>query len=215
MRRPVLFLALAASGLIFAAAAYDAIGREEATDQLILPTNPITLRSPADFAAIDDLSARSIALFQEAGKVIQSPRCMNCHPRTDRPTQTDAMRPHQPLALRGPDGHGPIGGVGCKTCHGDANYDPARVPGNPRWALAPAAMAWQGRSLAQICTQIKDLKRNGDKSLAALIVHFSKDDLVGWAWRPGGGRIPAPGTQEQMGALIKAWVETGASCPVT
>ena len=92
MRRPVLFLALAALGLIFAAGAYDAIGREEATDQPILPTNPITLKSPADFAAIDDLSARSIALFQEAGKVIQSPRCMNCHPRTDRPTQTDAMR---------------------------------------------------------------------------------------------------------------------------
>ena len=26
-------------------------------------------------------AARSVALFTEMGKVIQSPRCLNCHPR--------------------------------------------------------------------------------------------------------------------------------------
>ena len=30
---------------------------------------------------------------------------------------------------------------------------------------------------------------------------------------PGGTREPAPGTQEQFGALIAAWIETGAACP--
>ena len=35
--------------------------------------------------------ARSIALFRKAGKVFQSPRCLNCHPAGDRPTQTDRM----------------------------------------------------------------------------------------------------------------------------
>lgn len=74
-------------------------------------------------------------------------------------------------------------------------------------------MAWQGKTLGLICNQIKDTKRNGGKSLTALIQHLSEDDLVGWAWHPGGGRNPAPGTQKQMGELIKAWVETGASCP--
>ena len=32
------------------------------------------------FAAIADKNERAIALFNEAGKVIQNPRCMNCHP---------------------------------------------------------------------------------------------------------------------------------------
>ena len=43
-----------------------------------------------------DANARSIALFREAGKVIQSPRCLNCHPVGDRPTQTDRLEPHRP-----------------------------------------------------------------------------------------------------------------------
>jgi hypothetical protein len=74
-------------------------------------------------------------------------------------------------------------------------------------------MAWQGRSLGQICTQIKDPKRNGGKDMAALIHHMSEDTLVGWAWSPGKGRAPAPGTQAEFGNLIKAWAANGAYCP--
>jgi len=39
--------------------------------------------------------------------------------------------------------------------------------------------------------------------------HIAKDDLLAWAWSPGAGRMPAPGTQEQLGNLIQAWIETG------
>src|SRR6476659_7515004 len=45
------------------------------------------LRSPKDFASIADRAERSRALFVEAGKVIASPRCQNCHPVGDRPSQ--------------------------------------------------------------------------------------------------------------------------------
>src|SRR5438309_363319 len=51
------------------------------------------------------------------------------------------------------------------------------------------------------------------RALAGLIRHLSEDSLVGWAWSPGLGRTPAPGTQAQFGDLAKAWVETGAQCP--
>jgi len=74
-------------------------------------------------------------------------------------------------------------------------------------------MAWQGKSLGQICEQIKDTKRNGGKDMAALIHHMAEDSLVGWGWKPGGNRKPAPGTQAEFGALIKAWADTGAVCP--
>jgi hypothetical protein len=47
-----------------------------------------------------------------------------------------------------------------------------------------------------------------------VVEHMSHDSLVGWAWTPGPGRSPAPGTQAQLAALLDAWVATGAACPV-
>ncbi len=176
-------------------------------------SQPGELRPVSSFDHLKNRRERSVALFREAGKVIMSPRCMNCHPASERPTQTDSMRPHIPWVVRGPDGFGAEGGLRCGTCHHARNFDPAGVPGHPEWHLAPAEMAWQGKSLGQICAQIKDPKRNGGKAMAALVDHMAKDSLVGWAWHPGGSRTPAPGTQDEFGKLIKAWAATGAACP--
>jgi hypothetical protein len=49
--------------------------------------------------------------------------------------------------------------------------------------------------------------------MAQMHDHMANDSLVGWAWQPGGAREPAPGTQAQFGALIDAWIKTGAACP--
>src|SRR6202035_2731321 len=70
-----------------------------------------------------------------------------------------------------------------------------------------------GKSLREICEQIKDPKRNGGKSMEQLVEFMAEDTLVGWGWAPGVGREPAPGTQKEFGALIRAWVESGAACP--
>ncbi|WP_019904158.1 hypothetical protein [Methylobacterium sp. 77] len=170
------------------------------------------LAPPQSFAGIADPQARSAALFTELGKVLTSPRCVNCHPASDRPRQGDASRPHQPPVTRGADGMG-SDSMRCPTCHQDRNYDPARMPGHAAWHLAPREMAWEGRSLAEICAQIKDPERNGQRKLDDLIEHIGKDSLVGWAWAPGTGRKPAPGSQAEAGALVAAWVESGAACP--
>lgn len=192
------------------AAGVIAFGMEREADAAIQPS--LTLQPVSSFDKIKNKQQRAVALFQEAGKVIQSPRCMNCHPATERPTQTDGMRPHQPLVVRGDGGMG-APGMFCNTCHHAANFNAAGVPGHPKWHLAPAEMAWQGKSLGAICEQIKDRKRNGNMDLAAIVKHMGEDDLVGWAWSPGPGRTPAPGTQKEFGALIKAWVDAGATCP--
>jgi hypothetical protein len=173
-----------------------------------------TLRSVQAFASVADEKERSLALFQEAGKVITHARCMNCHPAGDRPAQGDDRHPHTPLVVRGVDNFGAVG-MRCTTCHGPANFDAAGIPGHPEWHVAPIEMAWVGKSLGQICQQIKDPARNGGKSMEELIHHMSEDSLVGWGWHPGVGREPAPGTQQEFGALIKAWVDTGAVCPAT
>ncbi len=178
---------------------------------------PVVLKTAASFQSIKDPATRSIALFQEAGKVIQSPRCLNCHPVQRAPTQGDDLHPHNPPMVAGDSGHGPAG-LACFSCHGQKNVptwgqDIKSIPGDPKWALAPAEMAWQGKSLAQICAQIKNPATNGGKTMAQLHHHMAQDHLVGWAWNPGAGRVAAPGTQAQFGELIKAWIDTGAKCP--
>jgi hypothetical protein len=170
------------------------------------------LAAPESFAAIADQEARSAALFNELGKVLTHPRCVNCHPAGDRPRQGEQGRLHQPPVVRGADGHGHVS-MRCSACHQSANFDPARMPGHPEWHLAPREMAWEGKTLGEICEQIKDPARNGNRSLEDLVHHIGTDTLVGWAWAPGFGRQPAPGTQREAGALVDAWAKTGAFCP--
>lgn len=96
----------------------------------------------------------------------------------------------------GESGFGPDG-MNCITCHGADNRPVLgsrieSIPGAEPWLLAPASMA---------C------------SLQDIVHHLSQDHLVARAWHPGDGRTPAPGSQAEFGALIAAWVETGAEFP--
>ena len=183
------------------------------------PTERVELRRPgpnellgiADFNAIRDRATRSRALFGEISRVLVHPRCINCHPSGDVPHQR-TMELHDPPVVRGPADNG-VAGLECTSCHQDRNQVLTRVPGAPKWHLAPIEMAWVGKSVSYICNQIKDPKRNGGKTLAQLVEHNGHDKLVAWGWAPGADREPAPGTQAQFGALTAAWVETGAECP--
>lgn len=189
-------------GLYVAASATPAAAPAEAT----------ALKPIAAFSSISNPAEKSVALFREAGRVIQHPRCVNCHPAGNRPLQGDDMHPHIQLVVRGEDNLGSVA-MRCSTCHREKNFEPGRVPGHPLWHLAPIEMAWEGKSLGEICEQIKDRERNGGKSLDEIVTHMAEDTLVGWGWAPGSGRTPVPGTQKEFGDLIKAWAATGAVCP--
>ena len=159
------------------------------------------LQPPSAFSSIADPANRSRALFTEAAKVLTHPRCLNCHPAGDRPLQANDSHLHEPFVRR--DGT-------CITCHTDRNFNLTErasyrsIPGHARWLLAPIEMAWEGKSIGEICQQIKDPNRNGGRDLALVHEHMAKDDLVAWGWEPGTGRDPAPGTQEMLGELIQA-----------
>lgn len=210
---PVIALALAAIALLLVIILWPrTLPQSEPLPAPHAKARHIDLRPASHFAAIADPAARSIALFEEAGRVIQHPRCLNCHPRDNRPTQTEVMRPHNPAVLRGENGKG-LPTVRCATCHHAHNAEASNVPGNAKWALAPPEMAWQGKSLGDICRQLLDPTRS-HMTRAQLLHHMAHDELVGWAWHPGGRRAPAPGTQAQFGDLIQSWLETGARCPV-
>ncbi len=171
------------------------------------------LRPVTSFESIADEGERSKALFVEAGKVLTHPRCINCHPAGDAPLQGDTGVAHEPPVRRGAGGMGAIG-MRCNTCHMKENFDPGRVPGDSHWRLAPRKMAWEGLTLGEICAQVKDPERNGNRTLKEIVKHMAEDSLVGWAWTPGPGRQPAPGSWQGFGELIQAWAETGAACPV-
>lgn len=170
------------------------------------------LRSAAEFASIADEVERSKALLVEAGRVLQHPRCLNCHPSDGHPRQGEAFALHQPPVVRGVDNHG-VPAMRCGTCHQARNVEHAGLPGHPAWHLAPLEMGWIGLSLEDICEQIKDVERNGGMDLESLHEHMARDSLVGWAWEPGPGLEPAPGTQASFGELIRAWIDSGAHCP--
>lgn len=209
MKNKTLFLVCVS---LFAIALSAAIGTAVAQSE---PELAAALKSPADFSSMGNEVERSVALFNEMGKVLKHPRCVNCHPRGDSPLQGMAMETHEPPVVRG-DGNFGAAGMRCMTCHGPDNvaYDTQEgsIPGHPRWHLAPPEQAWEGKSLAYICEQLKDEERS-HKTLAELQEHNANDTLVGWGWDPGEGRQPVPGTQKIFGDLTQAWIDSGAHCP--
>ncbi|MEN2976821.1 hypothetical protein P7L78_03160 (plasmid) [Tistrella bauzanensis] len=210
---PTTLAGLATAGLLSLAALMPAAhAAGMSANDTAAADDPQSLRPVTAFNGIGSEAERSAALFGEAAKVLQHPRCMNCHPAGDRPAQGDDRHPHRPLVVRGDGGMGVVG-MRCTTCHHDENYEPAGVPGDPHWSLAPPEMAWEGLSVGQICAQLKDPARNGDRDLAAIIEHVSTDSLVLWGWAPGGTRAPAPGSNAAFTQLMQAWVDTGAHCP--
>jgi hypothetical protein len=174
------------------------------------------LKPPSEFQSIADKPERSRAIFAEVGKVLTHPRCMNCHPAGEHPLQGADHHEHRPPVWRNDTGSY---GTPCGECHTERNvtlHEAASyksIPGHPRWGVAPLSMAWEGKSLGDICRQLKDTARNGGRDLAMLQEHVAKDDLVAWGWSPGEGREPAPGTQQAAGELVQAWIDTGAECP--
>ena len=171
------------------------------------PVASQSLKSPAEFESIGDKAARSRAMFTEIAKVLTHPRCMNCHPAGANPQQGSDRHEHMPPVWREDVASGAIGTT-CSACHHDANFAVTEattyksIPGHPRWGLAPLSMAWQGKSIGEICRQLKDTARNGGRDLALLQEHIAKDDLVAWGWNPGTGpRTGAgqPGGRRQIG----------------
>ena len=164
-------------------------------------SSPQSLKAPSEFESIGDRGARSRAMFEEIGKVLTHPRCMNCHPAGAHPLQGAGRHEHMPPAWREDvgyrcDRHHLLGLPHRRELHAVHRARTYKsIPGHPRWGLAPLSMAWQGKTIGDICRQVKDMNLNGGRDLTLLQEHIAKDDLVAWGWNPGPGREPAPGTQ--------------------
>jgi hypothetical protein len=155
--------------------------------------------------------------FMEMHGVLTHPRCLNCHPKGDSPKQGDAARFHVPPMTRGPRDRGPSG-MDCAACHQSKNFAASGVPGARGWHLAPLSMAWENKTPGEICRQILDRRRNGNKSLAEIVTHLTEDELVAWGWNPGTevtgtARQPVPIPKTEFNRIVYAWASAGAVCP--
>jgi hypothetical protein len=163
-------------------------------------------------------SQSALAAFETVREVLQHPRCQNCHIPGDAPLQFDAGLEHGQNLRRGPEGRG-VSGLPCSTCHANRNapasYGANQPPGAPNWHLPPPdqKMVFIGLSSAELCETVKDRKRNGNKSFAALLNHVKNDKLVLWGWDPGVGRAPVSVPHDAFVAAFKTWIEAGAPCP--
>lgn len=189
----------------------------------------VSLFAPAPFAASFAQTTqqqepavdreRGLAEWEKVNAVFSHPRCANCHVEDEHPRWSGphygGTRFHAFNVQRGDDGSG-FGnpGLRCSTCHFETNSQVLHgPPGAENWHLAPAEMVWFGKTSAEICEQIKDPARNGDRSLQEVATHVRDDALVAWGWDPGPGREPAPGSAEETYEAILAWEAEGAPCP--
>lgn len=161
--------------------------------------------------------SKSKAAFLDAYKVFMSPRCVNCHPAGDVPTQGDAMTLHAQGVTRGKDGKGKYG-MKCTTCHQPENLEGEHLPpGVPNgWHMPPAnmKMVFQGRTAKQLCEQLKNPQMNGGRKTAKeAIHHLEEDPLVLWAWTGSNGRTKPPLSYEEFMQKMNEWVKNGGSCP--
>ena len=155
---------------------------------------------------------QALAAFERVASVLESPRCMNCHPRGDRPAQGDDRHVHLMNVQRGPADRG-VPAMRCATCHQQRNNDRAGVPGAPHWRLAPKSMGWTGLGRGELCRTLLDRSKNGGRNPAALAKHMTGDPLVLWAWNPGSGRTPPPVSTADLKQALATWVDGGTPCP--
>jgi hypothetical protein len=157
------------------------------------------------------------ALFLAIAPVLQHPRCMNCHTQVDAPRQGDDQHRHIINIRRGADGHG-AAAMRCTACHGRANNAASGVPGaDEDWHLAPLSMGWEGLGVGQVCRNLTDPAKNGERTGQQVIDHLHTN-LVRWAWSPGATvhgivRTSPPLSHADFVAAAQKWIDAGAPCP--
>ena len=66
-----------------------------------------------------ELMKKGVEAFDDVYKVLQHPRCLNCHPSGDAPLQSDESKPHAMNITRA----SVEAGLECAACHQEKNSE--------------------------------------------------------------------------------------------
>lgn len=171
-------------------------------------------------------SQQALEAWSRIYEVTSHPRCSNCHvgannrPMWSGPTY-GKTRQH---GMRINAGESRIGAetIVCSTCHTTKSEDWEKANVMPHtaprvtmdWQLAPVEAEWFGKTATEICNQLKDPARNGDRSFMDIADHLDHDVILHWAWNPGGGREPAPYSLQEHVNDVLTWGVGGMPCPI-
>ena len=164
---------------------------------------------------------RGLTAWDRIYEVVSHPRCANCHVGpSDRPMWSgQSYGETKPHGMNVRAGESRIGSesVPCRTCHvrnqtGGNDVPHAAPQVDDAWRLAPVEAHWLGQSSDFICAQLRDMDRNGGRSVADLVDHLGHDVILHWAWKPGGGRDPAPYDLEAHISDLTIWGAAGQPC---
>ena len=157
-------------------------------------------------------------------QVASHPRCANCHVGEDNVPMWSGpsygkTRPHG-MNINGGESRMGAEAVICSTCHTTKSEDWDQANAVPHaaprvamaWQLAPVEAEWFGKSSVEVCNQLRDPERNGDRTFIEIAEHLDHDLILHWAWKPGGGREPAPYSLQEHVNDILAWGVGGMPC---
>ncbi|MCG6901339.1 MAG: hypothetical protein LJE68_01535 [Rhodobacter sp.] len=153
-------------------------------------------------------------------EVTSHPRCSNCHVgERNRPMWSGpSYGKTQVHGMNIIAGESRIGAefLPCATCHAASetgnDVDHAAPQVDDDWRLAPVEAQWFGKSSVEICNQLRDPARNGERSFMDLARHLDHDVILHWAWKPGGSRQPAPYSLQEHVNDILTWGVAGQPC---
>ena len=178
----------------------------------------VVLNVPAEGSVTVEQGLEAWARIYE---VASHPRCSNCHvgdsnrPMWSGPSYGKA-RAH---GMNINAGESRIGAefIPCATCHvsnsvgGNAGAHMApQVAAD--WQLPPVEFEWFGKSSDEVCAQLRDPDRNGDRGFMEIANHLDHDVILHWAWTPGGGREAAPYSLQEHVNDVLVWGVAGMPC---
>ncbi len=164
-------------------------------------------------------TAQGLDSWSRIYAVASHPRCANCHVGADHypmwsgPSYGKTRR-HGMNINAGASRMG-VESVLCSSCHTGSTSDATHgAPGaKTPWRLAPVEAEWFGKSSDEICQQLRDPTRNGNRTFEKIAAHLDHDVILHWAWSPGGDREPAPHSLQAHVDDILSWGVAGMPCP--
>jgi hypothetical protein len=70
-------------------------------------------------------------------------------------------------------------------------------------------MRWEGLSTGDLCRMLKNKELNGKRTPEKIVGHIATDELVLWAWQPGGRRTRVQIAHQDFVNLLKVWAAGG------
>ena len=112
----------------------------------------------------------------------------------------------------------------CADCHGVSNDAATGIPGRIDWHVPPLSMTSESspgvaKSGPELCADLKDKRKNHNRTPAQLLEFVETDQFVSWGWDPGvrpngeARTTPPMATHADFVRVFREWVEAGARCP--